>query len=237
MNSPLYVQPLQPSSIVWKTCANLPISMNSGHAVVINGKVYYGGGLTDTEPEGDDGLADNLVYCYDPLQDNWISLPPLKVRNFGLGRINGELVAVGGIHKNYKIRKVRNKVYTFDDVGQHWSKRIPPMPTARCIHSVVSLKSALIVAGGQDRNSDYSNAVEIFRTEEGEWYRAKSLPVHVLNMSMAVLQDTCYVVGGFRDESLCQVYSASITDLLSNCLLYTSPSPRDATLSRMPSSA
>ena len=26
-------------------------------------------------------------------------------------------------------------------------------------------------------------------------------------------------------------------DLLSNCLLYTSPSPRDATLSRMPSSA
>ena len=27
------------------------------------------------------------------------------------------------------------------------------------------------------------------------------------------------------------------TDLLDNCLLYTSPSPRDATLSRMPSSA
>ena len=29
----------------------------------------------------------------------------------------------------------------------------------------------------------------------------------------------------------------SITDIYWNCLLYTSPSPRDATLSRMPSSA
>ena len=28
-----------------------------------------------------------------------------------------------------------------------------------------------------------------------------------------------------------------VEDLRSNCLLYTSPSPRDATLSRMPSSA
>ena len=29
----------------------------------------------------------------------------------------------------------------------------------------------------------------------------------------------------------------SVADLIKNCLLYTSPSPRDATLSRMPSSA
>ena len=29
----------------------------------------------------------------------------------------------------------------------------------------------------------------------------------------------------------------SVSDVLSICLLYTSPSPRDATLSRMPSSA
>ena len=30
---------------------------------------------------------------------------------------------------------------------------------------------------------------------------------------------------------------SSLSDLFSSCLLYTSPSPRDATLSRMPSSA
>ena len=31
--------------------------------------------------------------------------------------------------------------------------------------------------------------------------------------------------------------SASVDDFIRTCLLYTSPSPRDATLSRMPSSA
>ena len=30
---------------------------------------------------------------------------------------------------------------------------------------------------------------------------------------------------------------SSVTDPINSCLLYTSPSPRDATLSRMPSSA
>ena len=33
------------------------------------------------------------------------------------------------------------------------------------------------------------------------------------------------------------VFSVSVSDDFKNCLLYTSPSPRDATLSRMPSSA
>ena len=33
------------------------------------------------------------------------------------------------------------------------------------------------------------------------------------------------------------IHAASVGETLSACLLYTSPSPRDATLSRMPSSA
>ena len=33
------------------------------------------------------------------------------------------------------------------------------------------------------------------------------------------------------------IFSASLAAMISGCLLYTSPSPRDNTLSRMPSSA
>ena len=49
-------------------------------------------------------------------------------------------------------------------------------------------------------------------------------PVSVQSMTTTKTRDT--------DETLGQVY-----ELANNCLLYTSPSPRDATLSRMPSSA
>ena len=38
-------------------------------------------------------------------------------------------------------------------------------------------------------------------------------------------------------EEVFQIYMWRLTDLSNTCLLYTSPSPRDATLSRMPSSA
>ena len=50
--------------------------------------------------------------------------------------------------------------------------------------------------------------------------RSKSLPSHAGEVSFP---------GGKRE--------AEDEDLIETCLLYTSPSPRDATLSRMPSSA
>ena len=44
---------------------------------------------------------------------------------------------------------------------------------------------------------------------------------------------------GFWDESTPHPVDAQkrLCDMMGDCLLYTSPSPRDATLSRMPSSA
>ena len=41
----------------------------------------------------------------------------------------------------------------------------------------------------------------------------------------------------FADEAICIGEGPAVESYLNICLLYTSPSPRDATLSRMPSSA
>ena len=49
------------------------------------------------------------------------------------------------------------------------------------------------------------------------------------------LVEGSWVIGFFRDADTKQ--DAVILGSLPGCLLYTSPSPRDATLSRMPSSA
>ena len=49
-------------------------------------------------------------------------------------------------------------------------------------------------------------------------------PLHIMNGARL----------GFIKETLCEHFHR---DPSSDCLLYTSPSPRDATLSRMPSSA
>ena len=193
--------------------------MNSGHATVIKGKVYYGGGLTDEQLKGG-VIADNLVHCYDPTLDSWSSLPPLKIKCFGLGQINQELVATGGVSKSFQDRQIRAEVYTFNEKLQQWRENVPPMIMARCFHGVMSLHTALIVAGGQisslAESSSYTDSVEIFKHADRKWYRTNPLPVRLFNMSMTVLQDTCYIAGGFRNRPLRQVYYAALQDLLEN---------------------
>ena len=75
------------------------------NTTIINGKVYCGGGITSGN--------DHIIYCYDPSQDKWNTLPPLPVSWFGLGQVKGKLVAVGGCMKG--TLDVTNDVYTYDE--------------------------------------------------------------------------------------------------------------------------
>ena len=94
------------------------------------------------------------------------------------------------------------------------------MQTARCLHGVLSLKSALVVAGGQVSGSgdnSSTNAVEVFKLDKMLWYAAEPLPVCLLNMSMTLLHNTCYVIGGYCDRPQCHVYYAELDSLLLSC--------------------
>ena len=193
--------------------------MNSGSATIVSRKIYYGGGLTNSQ--SNDGLADNLVHCYDPVKNRWTTLKAhLRVKQFSLGRVDNELVATGGIICEITDDvqcgpRIQNTVYTFNKYGNEWLKEpIPAMRRARCLHSTVSLQSALVVAGGEVISGGYTNTVEIFKVDEREWCEARPLPVGLFNFSMALLDDTCYVVGGFNGQALQRVYHANIEDLL-----------------------
>ena len=154
-----------------------------------------------------------VVYCYDPLQDKWTSLPPLPVRWFGLGQVNGELVAVGGWRKS----DATDNVYTFDDKSQEWKETIPPMPTAKWSLSVLSLQSALVVAGGITQSLCIA-AVEIFKPDTSQWYRTDPLPISCCNISLSVINNTCYAIGGYDGSLLDQALHASLDELLGNAV-------------------
>ena len=79
-------------------------------------------------PTTDDDDDEYIVYCYDPSQDQWTTLPPLPVRFVGLGQIGGELVAVGGQEKIGKERTNQVHTYYYDEQSQKWKQTIPPMP-------------------------------------------------------------------------------------------------------------
>ena len=175
---------------------------------VINGKVYYGGGGRVTDD------ARYIVYCYDPSQDKWTTLPPLPVSWFGLGQVNGKLVAVGGMKKS--TGKETNDIYTNDERSRKWKQTIPPMPTARYSLGVLSLQSALVVAGGN--TPSHATTVEIFKPDISRWYKADPLPITCCNLSLVGIDNTCYALGGYNGSDLNQALYASVDDLLGNAV-------------------
>ena len=109
------------------------------------------------DPEKINENDDNVLLCYDHKQDRWTALLPLPVKWFGLGQVNGRLVAVGGL----KTDEATNNVYTLNFV-QKLKPALPSMPTARCLPSVLSLQSAMIIIGGYSAKGDSgdTNAVD-----------------------------------------------------------------------------
>ena len=178
---------------------------------IINGRIYCGGGITSGN--------DYIIFCYDPSQDKWTTLPPLPVRWFGLGQVNGKLVAVGGQKKGTENQT--NDVYTYDEQSQKWKQTIPPMPTARRSPDVLSLQSALVVAGGVislTTLTTFTAAVEIFKQDTSQWYRTDPLPTACRDISLVTIGNTCYALGGYNRSYLNQTLYASVDDLLGNAV-------------------
>ena len=178
-----------------KGSQGLPVAMCRGQSVIINGMVFFGGGEAENEQDC------YIIQSYDPLQDQWTSLPPLPVRFFGLGQINGHLVAVGGECKSNKslrskdLQMLEGKVWNSDD--------IPPMVEARVYPTVISYRSMLLIAGGgcYDR---IAKVVEIFERKEKQWIKAglNYLPAPCCGLSV-VFADTerkHYALGGWNND-------------------------------------
>ena len=198
-------------AISWKQCADLPTAMYTGQSTTINGKVYFGGGMTT------DNENKYVVYCYEPSQDRWSTLPPLPVRYFRLGEVEGKLVAVGGLSK--KARQYSKAIYSYDEELREWRQDIPPMPTARHTPVVVSFDSALVVAGGTKEGEMYADVVEIYVPKRSQWLQSDPVPVPCQSMSAATTATTLYINGGYEHPSfLNQSLCASVDDLIRNAV-------------------
>ena len=131
-----------------------------------------------------------------------------------MDQLNGKLVAVGGVKKGTE--NETNNVYTYDERSQKWKQTIPPMPTANFSLGVLSLQSALVVAGGY--TSTFSNAVQIFKPDTSQWYRADPPPRVCYHISLVAISNTCYALGGYDGSHLNQALYASVDDLLGNAV-------------------
>ena len=115
--------------------------------------MYYGGGFASDE------VHKYYVYCYNTVTGNWTTIQSLPVKSFGLGKFDGKLIALGGITMEGEESK---KVYTYDTKTNSWVSDIHDMPITRVFPGILSLPSALIIAGGE-------NSISVYTKETG-WY-------------------------------------------------------------------
>ena len=198
--------------------ADLPVGMSSHHIVRIGSTIYCGGGFTgkiDTSRQ---------VFQYNPKQDTWSQLPVCPTRYFGLTQLDGQLVTVGGEDHDQTDIPI-NDVYVFQDSETWENSIIPPLPTARFYPTAFNYKSTIVVSGGtthwhtDPKLRTYTNAVEVFQTKTYKWYRAEPLPVAHSGMSCAIVNDTCYLIGGnMLGTASRHAYCTSVSNLISRAL-------------------
>ncbi len=179
-------------------------SMTFPHVVRINNDIYAGGGATPTHAR--------MISRYNPAGDTWSVLPQCPTPGFGLTELEGKPVCVGGKGTVTNPTSTRD-VYTLLENSREWRKSLPPLSTPRYYPTVFHYKSFLIACGGITSWTDSSHftcttTVEVFNHKPSRWYKtsrwykAEPLPIALHGISYAIVNDTCYLMGGMYKKRL-----------------------------------
>jgi N-acetylneuraminic acid mutarotase len=175
----------------------MPLAMTDVQSVVVNGKLYVGGG-------------NDKVMEYDTSFGTWTKLPHYEQKHFAMTGVNNQLVVVGGRRDDTPSKKVG--VWRTD--RKVWTHPYPEMPTARFFCAAVSQNGWLVVMGGKRTRTAHLTAVEILNTATNEWFAGPPLPVPVSQMKISCDGNMCYLMGGFANNHESNVvYGTSIKAL------------------------
>ena len=132
------------------------------------------------------------VYAYTISTSSWSQLPDSPTRDCPSVIINNLFTLVGGIHSG----NITNQLFslTGEGSGRRWIEEFPPMPTKRQGSIALYTGTALIVAGGWDKDGSIRPAVEVLNTETLQWSTAANLPIPLAYAPAAVCGDRVYIL-------------------------------------------
>ena len=177
--------------LTWKDGADLPFGITAPQHVVMNTDLFVGGGQTDSRE------SKHIVVHYSLDSNKWDLLPPSPFMHFGLGKLAGKLVTVGGSSED-KDSTVTGKVMEYNPTIKEWVRVIEDMPTPRRRVCVVSYKSSLAVCGGKGRDGNVVASVEVFTQQQ--WHTACSLPEPRVALGATIKDDRVYFTGGYYPD-------------------------------------
>ncbi len=186
--------------------------MSNGEATIINGKVYFGGGNSDNDSDK------RSIRCYDISLDTWTTLPLLPVANFGIGQLDEKVVAIGG-------QKIPNLAHTNEwykfNKNRKWKLKTPLMPIAVSSPAVVSLRKALVVAGGTNEQNQAVSSVSVFKVDTQQWLRCTPFLEPCSILSSVVINNQIFMLLGCpQRQGMNLAMCIHVDDLIQNAEAY-----------------
>ena len=204
----MYIPQIQfPLNLKWTPGHEISFAMTDYiQSVIIQEMMYVGRGYASS--------INNryIVMTYYIISQEWSQLPQYTARYFAMTVIHNKLTLVGGCGRN---DGDINELGVWDANERKWTRPYTPMPTPQCESSVVVYRQWLIVAGGWS-DKTRTSSVEVLNVSSNQWYRAPSTPVPWSRMKSAFVGDTWYLMGGYENRRTDQVYSVSLSVLISH---------------------
>ena len=182
--------------LIWNEGEIAPLTMSSSHCAAVDGSTLYARAL-------------NQIYSYTINTSSWSQLPDCPTSYCPSVIINNLLTLVGG---NYG-GAITNQLFslTGEDNNRRWTEEFPPMPKKRWGSTVLCTGTALIVAGGVDKDGSTLQTVEVLNNETKQWSTAADLPKPMFEVPAAVCGDCIYI----PEKS--NMYTCSIQTLIQTC--------------------
>jgi N-acetylneuraminic acid mutarotase len=177
-----------PATDTWTPKASMPSPGFSGVTGVINHQLYA---LTGCAGFGAD--CDPYVpfafYRYDPVADQWASLPTPPSAHIGAmaGVIGGKFYVAGGVQAG--LPDGGNQLDVYDPATNQWTTKAP-LPRARWAGAGVALRAKLYVIGGvarlPDGNPDGTETVvrttSVYDPSTDTWTHVAPMPFALANL-------------------------------------------------------
>lgn len=201
--------------LLWQKPIRLPTEVKNCQAVVVEGKIYIGGGVVKS---GDFNLLE-----YTQARHQWkVIKSPLCY--FSMAVFSNQLVIAGGRDEEGCVCR---QVWTLDCHSHNWSQPFPDLPTAREWASALSYMRWVVVVGGEG-----NNCVDVLDTVLRQWYTALPLPDDALRPSLAVIQSMLCVNGAISisfpaliSDALCKSQAQNKQDKLTSAEWFISSTP------------
>jgi len=219
----------------WSTKAPLPTQRAEVAVTASDGRIYALGGTALGK------TASQLNQEYDPAADRWRDRAPIPqgTSHAGIAGYNGKMYVIGGFTANVHVGAL-DKVFEYDLSTDNW-RQLAPLSSPRGSVGVAVVGGKIHAIGGRGLDKVTVATHEVFDPSTGKWSQAAPLPTARDHMGVIVVDGKIHVIGGRTADTTDNTNLHDVFDPATNswqsCLLYTSPSPRDLSTSRMPSSA